>query len=296
MLAYCQSRLYVEYLIQAHGPESIAKLLNAYRGGQETAEALRAATGVDQATFEKGYVQFVESVLKPYLGEAGAAPTPARPVRPFDELQKAHQADPADADTAADLAEAYLRRDEPKKAKALVDTILQQQPTHAAATLVRARLLLRAGESEAAKASLEKLRANQPRNPRVLLMLARLYLESKEYEDAAEILEAGRRLAPLDGDWLPQLAQLYRETEQPEKLQGVLMELVDQDPDELKARLELAEMAAGRKDHPQAERFAREVLFIDVLHPTARELLITALELQGRADEATKIRNRYFTD
>jgi len=293
-LAYCQSKLYIEYLVKTHGQGSIAKLLNAYRDGQETAEAIRTACGVDKATFEKGYRAYVAEVVKPFK-RTDKAEKPMKPMT-FDELEKANRDDPGDADIAAQLAEALVRRDSPKEAKKLIERILEADPTHPGATMVRARLLLRSGENEAAKATLEKLRKAKPNDARLLMMLARVHLESKEYDDAADVLEQGRKVAPIDGDWLEQLARLYRATENNEKLTGVLTELTSLDPDELLGRIELAKVHAVAKNHPRAEYYAREALFIDVLNDEARELLLAALKAQGKDAEAAKIVKRYAVD
>src|SRR5207253_2511391 len=40
-LAYCQAQLYVEYMSQKHGPKAITGLLNAFRDGRSTQEAIR---------------------------------------------------------------------------------------------------------------------------------------------------------------------------------------------------------------------------------------------------------------
>ncbi len=293
-LAYCQSRLYVDYLIATHGEGAVAKLLTAYQQGKSNAEAIPLACGVPQTEFEAGYLKHVAAVVKPYERKGPAA----RVTKPltFDELEKLHDADPDDAEVAAQLADALLRRDKPKEAKALVEEVLAKEKLHPAATMVKAKLLLRAGDDDDAQKLLAALRKASPDEPRVLTMLARLHLDAKEYDKAAELLEHGRKVAPLDADWLGQLAALYQASENPDKLIDVLKEVVSHDPDDLAARVKLAKVSRDAKDYPNAEGYARDAMQIDVMHEESRAILLEALRAQKKDAEATKIEKRYTAD
>ncbi|MGH7128749.1 MAG: tetratricopeptide repeat protein, partial [Planctomycetaceae bacterium] len=57
--AYCQAELYAEYMIDEYGPETIPKLLAAYRDNLPTEKAIQQAFGVDLETFEQGYVEYL---------------------------------------------------------------------------------------------------------------------------------------------------------------------------------------------------------------------------------------------
>ena len=293
-LAYCQSRLYVDYLVAAHGEGAIAKLLAAYQQGKSNAEAIPLACGVDQAAFEAGYLKHVAAVVKPYERK-GPSVRVTKPLT-FDELDKLHEADPDDAEIAAQLADAYLRRDRAKEAKRLVEDVLAKEKNHPAATLVKAKLLIRAGDDEDAQKLLAALRKASPDEPRVLTMLARMHLDAKEYEQAAELLEHGRKVAPLDADWLGQLSALYQQSENPDKLIDVLKEVIAHDPDELAGRVKLARVSRDAKDFPNAEVYARDALQIDVMHEESRTILLEALKAQKKDAEAAKIEKRYTAD
>ena len=65
------------------------------------------------------------------------------------------------------------------------------------------------------------------------------------------------------------------------ELISVLREMAGRDPDDLAARVKLARLHA--KDKPaEAERFARDALFIDVMNEEARELLLESLRAQKK--------------
>jgi tetratricopeptide (TPR) repeat protein len=290
-LAYCQSQIYVDYLVKAHGQAAVGKLLNEFKAGRDTAAALKAACNVDKATFEKGYKEFVAGIVKGMGGKA--EDKKAEKPLTFDDLQAAVEKDPDDADLSARLAEQLLRRNKAGEAKKLADAVLDKEPGHPVASVVKARLLSRGGDDEAATAVLEAALKAKPDDAKLIVAVGRLYLERKQYADAARLFEKGREVAPLDADWLEQLARIYKELKDTEKLNGVLAELVGHDPDELDGRVRLAQLNLEAGQFANAERFARDALMIDVSNADAKDTLIEALRKQDKTTEAEKIEKRY---
>ena len=287
-LAYCQALLYVEYLTKTHGEAAVGKLLEAYRSGNATATILKQSLGVEQAAFEAGYRQYVEDVVK-----GGGPRRRAEKPLTFPELEAANKKDPDDPDIAARLAGEYLRRNKPADALKLADAALAKEKGHALASVVKARLLSKEKKDAAARAVLEEAEKENPDDPRVLLALGRVYIEAKQLDDAAKLYERGRKSTPLDGDWLTELARIYNTLGKNPELIAVLTEMAARDPDDVPVRLKLAKIAAEAGKHAEAERFAREVLFIDVLNPDARGLLIDALKAQNKTADAEVIAKRF---
>jgi len=286
-LAYCQALLYVEYATKTHGEAAIAKLLDAYRADGSTASVLKSALGVQQDDFETGYRKHVAEVVK-----AAGAKRRAEKVLTFAELEAAHKKTPDDADIMARLAAEYVRRNKPADAKKLAEAAIAKEKGHAFASVVLARLLTRdKNEAEALK-TLEAAAKENPDDSRVLLALGKAYVEAKELAKAAEPFERGRKLAPLDGDWLTELARIYASLKKDAELKSVLLEMAARDPDDLAVRVKLARAALQEKP-AEAERFAREALFIDVMHEEARDLLLESLRKQKKDAEAEKIAKRY---
>lgn len=290
-LAYCQSNIYVEYLVKAYGEGAIQKLLEAYRGGADTATAIKTACGVDKATFEAGYRKYVEELLKPFR-TGGKPPAPEKAMT-FDELVTAQKNDPADADLNARLAEQQMLRSKPAEARKLANAALEKAPGHPVATVVKARLLQRAGDDESAKEILAAALKANPDEPRLLLTAARFHIEAKEYAEAAALLERGRKVAPLDGDWRESLVKLYTETKDTEKLVAVLKEIVAEDPDELSGRIILSKAALDAGRFAEAEKYALDAIRIDVNKKEARENLLAALRAQKKDAEADKLAKRF---
>ena len=103
-LAYCQSELYVEYMLALGGGEAPKKMVAAYAEGPSTEAAIRKVFGVSQSEFESGYKAFLHKQIDavPMLAAAES--------ENVDELAKAHRQQPGDADVAARLALAYFQR------------------------------------------------------------------------------------------------------------------------------------------------------------------------------------------
>ena len=291
-LAYCQSHLYVEYLIKTYGIESIGPMLDAFHDGMDTAAALQKVCKVDKDAFEKGYRAHVAEVVKSI---PSAGKKTAEKQMTLAELEKAHDKDPQDADTAARLADQYSRRKRAADARKLAEKVLEQKPGHPLASIVKARLLSMAGDEDGARQVMEAAAAANPDDAKIMLALGRIALEAKDLTKAAEMFERGRKLAPIDGEWLTLLIEIYTKTEEADKLADVLREQVGNDPDDLKSRISLAKLLVGAKKLAEAEDVARDAVRIDVTDSEAQKALLDALDGQKKSDEAEKLRKRFGT-
>jgi cellulose synthase operon protein C len=290
-LAYCQSHLYVEYLIKTYGIESVGPMLNAFRDGLDTAGALRKVCKVDKDAFEKGYHAYVTEVVKA-IPSGGSKSSPDKPTT-LAELEKAHEKDPNDIDVAARLADQYSRRRKASDARKLVDTVLEKKPGHATASIVKARLLSAGGDDDGAREVIEAAAKANPEDPKLLLALGRMALEAKDWMKAAEQFEKGRKIAPVDGDWLPLLIEIYTKVENAEKLADALTEQVGNDPDDLKSRIKLAQLLSGSKKFAEAEVIARDAIRIDVTNAEAQKALVESLEGQQKDAEVEMLKKRF---
>ncbi len=256
-LAYCQSLLYVQFAAKTYGEPCLGKILNAYKRGLDTDAAIRAGCEVAKAEFEKGYTAFVNDIVK---NIRGVQKKPREKELTYEELQKAVKESPDDLDLKARLAEQYVRRRENvDEAKKMIDEVWEKKPGHPIAALLRSRFLTDDGDTEAAIAA----------------------------------LELGLKDSPGDERLKAAAIRLYQKTNDNAKLAPYLEEIVGYDPDDLDSRLRLAKIRTEAGKHAEAEWFARDALFIDVLNEEARKLLLDALRAQGKEAEAAKIEKRY---
>lgn len=286
-LAYCQAQLYVDHLTKSHGEEAIAKLLDAYREGLDTPAALRRASGIDVGELEKAYKQYVRDVVAQARGKP-----PEKPLT-LVQLEEAVMKSPNDLDLAARLAEQYWKRRRTADARRIVDRVLQQQAKHGLALFVKAQLLFGAGEDEHAQQLLELAAAIDPPEPKVLRALGKQHFDAGQMDRAEAMYRRGREAEPNDPSWLEELARVYKQTDNSAQRIAVLAELAPLNADDLEIRRELAERLGEAKRWPEAERWARETLDIDVEDPKARQVLFDALAALGKNDEAARLRKLF---
>ena len=236
ILAYYQGFLYVEHIIATYGKEAIAGLLEAYRLGLDTSDAIRRACGVEKSAFEKGYREYLRGTVK-------NIPRPQKAMSQA-ELEAAYQKDPDDVDISARLAGEYLRRGKSAEAKKLAESALAKEPGHPAASLVKARILQREKDAPGAVAVLEAAVQANPEDVRLLFALAELYIKVKDPENAAEAYEAIRKQGLADNEILHALEKLYTTGNKTEPLLDVLAELAARDPDAIDIRLKLCGAAS----------------------------------------------------
>jgi tetratricopeptide (TPR) repeat protein len=282
-MAYCQSQLYVEFMKSKYGPQTVGQVLDAYRDGLETSEAIAKVCKVSKADFEKGYKAYLDDVVKGMKGK------PAEKPLTYQELKKAHEDKPNDLDVTARLAEMELRKDK-VKARQLAEEVLAKKKNHPLAAVVKARLLLQGGDADGAKTLLQDALDRNDPEPKVLRELGKICYEGEDYAKAAELFELGRKAEPYNSEWLTELARVYAQTNEREKQIGVLKELVPTDADDLEHRKRLAKMLLESGQSAEAERYAREALEIDVKDAEAQDMLLAALENQQKGEQAAKLR------
>jgi tetratricopeptide (TPR) repeat protein len=283
-MAYCQAQLYIEYLVKEYGQGAVGDMLNAYRDGLDTGDAIRKVCKVSKADFDKGYRRFLEGVASKIVGKA------TQKEMTLGELRDANKKNPDDPDAAARLAETLLRRGERAEARKLAKAALGNKAKHPLASYVMARLALLAGDNDEAKKLLEDGLDEQNVEPKLARALGKLYFDAGDFKKAAEIFEQGHKAEPYDNEWLTQLARVYGRLENTDKQIEVLKELVRGAADNLDDRKRLARLLTSAKRPAEAEQYARECLEINIKDKEAQETLLSALDSQKKAEEAARLR------
>ncbi len=265
--AYCQSRLYAQYMIEKYGEESISKMLDAYRNNMATRQAIKHVFGVEQDVFEKGYRKFVEELVSKLRGAEPADD------KTLAELEKAYLADKTNAQAAARYAHALLKARQRNQAREVALLAIERNEAEPLAAVVMAELELRAQDVTAAAKYLEAAFDKQKPHRRLLQLLASIRLAEKKYGEAAELYELGRAAFPYDVEWVKGLVVVYLKTGENDKLADVLQVLADMDADNLLARKKLAEIRFDQKRFADAIRYAKSALHIDVLDVDTHRVL-----------------------
>ncbi|MES2793589.1 MAG: tetratricopeptide repeat protein [Planctomycetota bacterium] len=279
-MAYCQSHLYASYLIEKHGPDSLQKLLNAYREGLPTAKAIEKVCGQSQADFEKGYVAYVKELT------SKLQTLDAEPQTSLKELRQKLEAAPNDSQAAGRLAFALVSQRQTKEARQLAEATLKKTPTEPLAAATMAVLALKAEDTKQALAVLEPALDREKPNPTVLRLLAKLKFEQEDFAEAATLYELAVKFDPDNKVWLQNLGTAYAKAGERDKLEGVLKRLVDLDFESVAPRKKLAELMLERKEYSEAVRYSRLALHIDVMDAEVHRVLGQAYAELKQTDKA----------
>ncbi len=279
-LAYCQAKLYADYMVATYGDDAPAKMLSAYAANLDTRRALLHCFGVEQAAFEKGYRQYIDALVAGLkFGETSQPPNLA-------ELERAVKDDPQNADLLAQLAYAHMQRGAVPQARESALAAQKIEPKQQLAAYVMARVYLSIGDTDQAVKLLEDALDEQAPQENALALLAALKSKAKDHAEAERLYALGEKHFPHADKWLKALARVYLEAGDTPKLTDALARLAEMDSDDLTLRKKLAQLAIDRKDFSAATRWATESLYIDVMDAEVHALLARVLAERQVRDRA----------
>jgi len=276
-MAYCQAQLYAQYMLKRFGPTSLIKLLDAYRRGIATDKAIVECFKVEKADFEKGYLEFLDGVVKTIRTRV----KDEEPVK-FSELERKAKAKPGDADLNARMAYEHFARRDLKAARPFVDKALKTAPHHPLASYVKARMLQAIGDNDEALKVLEPALDPEKPNERVVDLLAELQMKAGKLGEAERLYELARKDDPFHTKWIAGLARVHLRQKDDPKFLGDLAMIAANDADDLDVRRELADRLLKRGESAQAGRWATECLYINVNDPAAHATLADALAAEQK--------------
>lgn len=288
--AYCQSRLYAQYMIEKFGDETIGEMLELYRQNVRTNDAIPKVFKMSVEEFDKGYREFLKRIVQDELG-GSALQAP----KTLAELEKDYDADTGNPAATAAFAHALFKVKRRKQAQELAEQALDENPDEPLAAVVMAELQMLARDFDDAAAYLEPAFDEDDPNPHVLGLLAKVRLLQAQPHEAARIYELGREhfkidqaYLPQSGEWLKGLAVAYVQLGEDENLWDVLEAVANLDGDNPVVRRKLAQLAADRGDFVEAGRWAKEALYIDVTDPETHRILAQFHAHEGRDKKSAR--------
>lgn len=290
--AYCQSRLYAQYMIETFGEETISEMLGLYRKNVRTNDAISQVFDMTAEKFDAGYRDFLKRIVEEELG-GSAIDAP----KSIADIEKDFNATPDNPFAMAAFADALLKAKRRRQARALAEQALEKNPREPLAAVVLAELELLGRDVDAAVAFLEAAFDEENPNDRVLGLLAKLRLMQAQPEEAARLYELGRAKFKIDqaylpqsGEWLKGLAASYIQLGKDTKLKGVLESIANLDGDNAVVRRKLAQLADDQGNVVEAGRWAKEALQIDVTDPETHRILAKLYDHEGRNEKAARER------
>ncbi len=266
--AYCQSKLYAEYMTKQFGADTIPKLLDAYRRNLPTEKAIPEVFEIPLDEFEAGYRKYLDEIVQDIQGHR-----PQEESKSLAEVEKEYQADSENPAKMAAYAAALVEIRKLNEAEELATKALTKNPQQPQAGLVLATLAVRSRDFDAAATHLEAVLDRDDPHPKVLELLAKLKFALKKNAEAAELYELGREKFPYDLTWLKGQAAAYLRMEDRPNLRTALEELARYDTDNASVRQKLASMAFEDQDFEDAIRHGMAALHIDVMDIETHEIL-----------------------
>jgi cellulose synthase operon protein C len=281
-LAYCQAQLYARYMLKRFGDDALIKMLMAYRRGRTTDHAITECFHVEKADFEKGYLAYLDEVLKTIRTRVSEE----QPIK-FSQLERQLKEKPDDPDLNARMAYEQFARRSYSEARPFADKALELKPHHPLASYVKARLLQSIGDKpEAVIAVLEPALDPERPNERVIDMLAELKMKAGDLAEAEKLYELARKDDPYHTKWIAGLARVHMRQKNVNGLFNDLAMLAANDADDLVVRKALSERYLSQGDAAAAAKWATECLYIDVYDPTVHVLLADAQAAGKKFGEA----------
>ena len=281
-LAYCQSELYVEFMLATYGDDATQKLLAAYGDRLTTAQAVERCFGVKQAEFEAAYRAFLDKAL----ADSPAVASSAKPM--LAELQRQVEENPDDDAAAAQLAVAWLDRDDKPQARRWALKANQLQERQPLAAYVLARLQLSIGEADAAVTLLEAALDRESPQEELLALLAALKLKNGDTDEAASLYELGDKHFPASDRWIKGLARIHLQADDADKLVPILRRWSALEPDNVGIHKRLARHSHDKAEWDASIAAATAVLHLDIEDAEAHALLAAAFAGKDRLDQAAQ--------
>jgi tetratricopeptide (TPR) repeat protein len=266
-LAYCQSRHYARMLEQQWGEASLLKLVDAYQSGATTAAAVRSVTGLELAEFEQRYTTYLANLVDEIVRSQ------AKPEIDLDAARTAWEADRGDAALSGRYAYALWQSGQDQEARAQAETTYDFESGEPLATVVLLHFADQDGEQELAEALIAEAHQSEQPNAVLLGFLAERAFNAGDAPKAETLFRLGVEKFPWEDAFQQGLAvTLIAQQQIPDAL-PLMAEMADRDQENLTVRTHLATEHFAIGHVAEARRWAREILFLDLEHPTAHVVL-----------------------
>lgn len=208
MVAYYQSAVTMEYIVETHGFDKVVEGLRLFGQGKETPEVIEAITGQGVDAFDAAFRAYLEHRLAPYRG------TFRVPTEGHDDvaaLAAAVDAAPGDASAHAALALGKFYEGDAEGSLAAAEAALALEPANRIGLYVSAEVALRQQDLDGAAARYRALIAaggDSFDSRGRLALIARL---QGDIQEAERQLCAAKALDPERSYPYMELAEIYRE-------------------------------------------------------------------------------------
>ncbi len=286
-MAYCQSWLYSEYIVEQFGESALIAFDDAYRRGLTTEEAIADVCELSLAEFEQGYTEHLQKSVDE-IRHTRIAPTPTL------ESATAHWKDnPKDREASAAVAWAMWHEGDKAKAREMAEEIYSIDPRQPLAVAILAESKLDDGDSDAAAILLLPAFDQENPHPALLEQLMMVNIADEDLPAALELAELALSKWPREPRFLSTTAGLLLQqksdhVEDLDRLRSVLTTITQLRADDGLVRKKLATLAVDADDWPGVIHWAEEALHCDVRDADMHRLLAKAYERSGDNEAAAR--------
>jgi cellulose synthase operon protein C len=211
VVAYYQSAVTIEYLVQTYGFAKIKEALVLFGKGKESAEVLAQITGKPIGELDKDFRAYLAIRLRAY---AGTFKLPSRGLDDVTALEIAADAAPRDAAARARVALGYYAAADADKAAAAAHAALALDAAQPIARYILAEIAMHEGDAARAKQLYAGLAADGHDSFDVRSRLAQIAEHDGQADEATAQLCAAKKLDPERSAPYHELAQRYEKAGQ----------------------------------------------------------------------------------
>ncbi len=203
------------------------------------------------------------------------------------------------ADAHYQLAQVYLKTQQPSRAYQELVRTVELRPEDYSARIDVAQLLIAGGQLQQAEEQTDWLLQNSPQNPKVHVAAAELLAAKADFPAAVVQMQKAIALAPDDGNLYLKLALLLLKTGQPDAAEASFSKAVALNPKAVDAWLVMGTYHQASGQYDKAGQDFRRAMDVDPKNPEPRAALARLLLAQGKnaeAEEFLKQAKRDFPD
>jgi tetratricopeptide (TPR) repeat protein len=268
-LAYAQSELIFEYLVQKKKYDVIVGMIHGFRDGWAQAKVFTDVVGMSEAEFDKDFAVWARQQVQSW----GFDPIP---VPDLNAATTEVQRTPASADAHARLAMALLNGQQIDKAEAQAKKALDLDPRQKYALWVLGNVQVVQRQWEAAIDTARRLEDVDPRSPSAARIHAEGLLGQHKWMEAIAPLNDYKARRPDDQYSYEKLADLYSQLGDSENQLPNLVELHKKTLTDPKYARQIAEIYKSQPDKEDlALSFYRQVIDINPYDSGAYQAMTT---------------------
>ena len=278
-LAYVQSELIMEFIIEREGFDAVLAMLEAFRDGQTQEQIFADVLGMTEEELDREFFAWAKRLVGNWGFET-------RQIPDLETASESAEDNPDDAEKLAQYAEALLYAGRYGDAEDTAHDALAIDPDQPMALFVAAEAALLDLEYDEAIRLAEHLEDVEPDSAAAARIMADGYLGIRAYTFAIESLEQLKLRRPLDPYSYTWLTNIYSQLGYPEKALPNLLELNRRTMTEQQYPRQIADYYQSQNEEEYALTYYQQVTHINPYEASAYEAMAAIHRNARRYDDA----------